>query len=417
MVWGAIASAGIGLVGGLIQGNQQRSAADAQNKEQEKIAKAQYKRDLKEWELNYMQAQSDYAWSLANTEAQRYQDRVREADYNAQQGRVIDAAIENLELNGQALMDQYITSEQLRLTQEVTGLQDNLAAEQLKLDEALQGFNQRALESTLKTQQDIAGYLTSVQVKAEQADALVARKTTEGQNIQEQIVIEEQLDTLRRDAEYVTALVDGADVRAGVTARQGGSNSSRAIAMDSMKAFGRSYSLLKTEQKKRRNALNNYNSSLAGETSSQLAQIATAMDGEVQSMKYSRASNRLTLADLNQKAQLAQAGFGLNTNSLMRNFNQLTLPSFELSARQGQREYQALISDTLNTVKAASTPYREAIIFDPLEPIAGLKPEKMLTTKVAKPSWGSILAGSAVQAAQGAMSMSYIDKSGNLAFR
>ena len=129
--------------------------------------------------------------------------------------------------------------------------------------------------------------------------------------------------------------------------------------MDSMKAFGRSYSLLKTEQKKRRNALNNYNSSLAGETSSQLAQIATAMDGEVQSMKYSRASNRLTLADLNQKAQLAQAGFGLNTNSLMRNFNQLTLPSFELSARQGQREYQALISDTLNTVKAASTPYRE----------------------------------------------------------
>ena len=119
MVWGAIASAGIGLVGGLIQGNQQRSAADAQNKEQEKIAKAQYKRDLKEWELNYMQAQSDYAWNLANTEAQRYQDRVREADYNAQQGRVIDAAIENLELNGQALMDQYITSEQLRLTQEV----------------------------------------------------------------------------------------------------------------------------------------------------------------------------------------------------------------------------------------------------------------------------------------------------------
>ena len=417
MVWGAIAMAGIGAVSGIIQGNQQRSAADAQNKEQEKIAKAQYKRDLKEWELNYMQAQSDYAWSLANTEAQRYQDRVREADYNAQQGRVIDAAIENLELNGQALMDQYITSEQLRLTQEVTGLQDNLAAEQLKLDEALQGFNQRALESTLKTQQDIAGYLTSIQGRAEQANALVARKTTEGQNIQEQIVIEEQLDTLRRDAEYVTALAEGADVRAGVTARQGGSNSSRAIAMDSMKAFGRSYSLLKTEQKKRRNALNNYNSSLAGETSSQLAQIATAMDGEVQSMKYSRASNRLTLSDLQQRSQLAQAGFGLNTNTLMRNFNQLTLPSFELAARQGQREYQALISDTLNTVKAASTPYRNAIIFDPLEPIAGLRPEKMQTTKVAKPSWGSILTQSAVQGAQGAMSMSYTNKAGNLAFR
>ena len=47
MVWGAIAMAGIGAVSGIIQGNQQRSAADAQNKEQKKIAKAQYKRDLK----------------------------------------------------------------------------------------------------------------------------------------------------------------------------------------------------------------------------------------------------------------------------------------------------------------------------------------------------------------------------------
>ena len=41
----------------------------------------------------------------------------------------------------------------------------------------------------------------------------------------------------------------------------------------------------------------------------------------------------------------------------------------------------------------------------------------MMTTKVAKPRWGSILAGSGIQAAQGAMSMSYTDKSGNLAFR
>ena len=44
MVWGAIADAGIGLVGGLVQGNQQRASADAQNKEQEKIASAVQKR-------------------------------------------------------------------------------------------------------------------------------------------------------------------------------------------------------------------------------------------------------------------------------------------------------------------------------------------------------------------------------------
>ena len=417
MVWGAIAAAGIGLVGGIVKGNQQRSRADAQNKENKKIVKAQYERDLEEWELNYLQAQSDYSWNLANTEAQRYQDRVRQTDYEDQQSRVIDAALINLKLNGEALKDQYLTSEQLRLTQEANALRDGISNEQLKLDEALSGFNTAALESRLRTNDAIAGYFNAVQQNYIQANELVARKDAEGQNIQEQIVIEEQLDTLRRDAEYVAALVEGADIRAGVTARQGGSNSSRAVAMNSMKQFGRSYSLLKTEQKKRRNALNNYNASLAGETSSQLARIATAIGNEAQSIKYSRASNRLTLADLSSRSQLARAAYDQNTSSLVRNFNELTLPSFALTQRQGQREYQALISDTINTVKAASTPYREAIIFDPLEPIAGLKPEKAKVTQVAKPSWGSILLGAGVQAAQGALGMSYTKSNGSLGFR
>lgn len=417
MVWGAIAAAGIGLVSGVVKGNQQRQQADAQNKENKKIVEDQYERDLEEWELNYLQAQSDYSWNLANVEAQRYQDRVRQTDYEDQQSRVIDAALANLKLNGEALKDQYLTSEQLRLTQEANALRDGISNEQLELDQTLSGFNTAALESRLRTNDAIAGYFNSVQQNYIQANELVARKDAEGQNIQEQIVIEEQLDTLRRDAEYVAALVEGADIRAGVTARQGGSNSSRAVAMNSMKQFGRSYSLLKTEQKKRRNALNNYNASLSGETSSQLARIATAIGKEAQSIKYSRASNRLTLADLRSRSQLAQAAYDQNTSSLVRNFNELTLPSFALTQRQGQREYQALISDTINTVKAASTPYREAIIFDPLEPIAGLKPEKAKVTKVAKPGWGSILLGAGVQAAQGALGMSYTDSKGNLRFR
>ena len=42
MVWGAIAAAGIGLVGGLIQGNQQRQQADAANETNEKITEARF---------------------------------------------------------------------------------------------------------------------------------------------------------------------------------------------------------------------------------------------------------------------------------------------------------------------------------------------------------------------------------------
>jgi len=489
MVWEVIAKAGVDFITGMVGGQQQRSAADAANKEQDKIAKARLVRDTKEWELNYLEGLSDYAWSLANTEAARYQDRVKEEDYNAQQSRIIDAAISNLELNSGALMDQYITGEQLRLTQETYALEDGLDNEQLKLDSTMAGleasgmqallkkdeeiaaynqaiqqakltnnqeqvsYNMTALEATLQNRQNIASYLNSIKQRAIQSNQISSRKTAEGQGIQEQIIIDEQLDTLRRDADYITALAEGADTRAGATARQGGSNSSRAIALDSMKAFGRSYALLKTEQKKRRRALSNYNAQLSGETAEQMAQIAAGIENDANSIKYSRASNalqlldlkqkslfsegrkaltindlkqkkgfsraekRLTFDDLNTRAQLAQVQYGINNDSLMRNFTDLTLPGFSLASKQGQREYQALVNNTVNTVKAASTPYRKAIIFDPLEPIAGLKPEKMLTTKVEKPSWGTILTQSALEAAKGAANSAYTDENGNLAFR
>jgi hypothetical protein len=417
MVWGAIAMAGLSLVQGVVSGSQQRSAADAQNKAQKQMIKDRYKRDQKEWKLNKAQGWSDYAWALANTEAQRYQDRVRQEDYEARQEQVIDAAIANLELNTEALRDQYITAERLRARQVTYELRDSLAQERISLSGTMSDLNTRAAESMLKTRNDMASYLNSIKRQVLDANALVSSKEGQGKNIQEQIVISEQLDTLQRDAQYVTALAEGADVRAGVTARQGGSNSSRAVALDSMKAFGRSYNQLKLEQQKGRSQLNSYNASLSGETASQLAKLATAMDSEVQAMRYSRNTNRLTLADLSQDARIAKAGYNLSTSSLRRNFQQLTVPGFALAERQGEREYQSLVRNTIGQIKGASTPYREAIIFDPLEPIAGLKPEKAAFTPVAKPGWGSILMQAGVGAAQGAMSMSYTKADGSLGFR
>ena len=133
MVWGAIAAAGIGAVGSIIGGSQQRSSAKAANSAQKKQIKMQYKRDKKEWKISYLQAQSDYAWQVANTEAQRYQDRVRQADYEAQQGRIIDAALTNLKLNSEALRDQYIYGERLRARQEINDLNYGLDQERLQL--------------------------------------------------------------------------------------------------------------------------------------------------------------------------------------------------------------------------------------------------------------------------------------------
>ena len=417
MVWGAIAAAGIGAVTSIVKGNQQREQADAANKTQSQQVKDQYKRDRKEWKLSYLQAQSDYAWQVANVEAQRYQDRVAKADYEAQQSRVIDAALTNLALNTEALKDQYIVGERLRATQVITELDDNLANERLARDSAMADIALKANQSMMSSMQDIGSSISNIKERGLAAQALLSKKQNEGASLQEQIVISEQLDTLQRDAEYITALVEGADTRAGALARAGGSNSARRVAMDSMKKFGRSYGQLKLEQKKRRAQLGNYNASLSGETANQMAQVATAIEGQANSIFYTKARNMNEMAQLARQGRDANMQYNLNTNSLLRNFNELTVPSFDLAARQGEREYQALLNNTRNTIAGASTPYREAIIFDPLEPIAGLKPEKAQVTKVAKPSWGSILTGAAVNAASGALSMSYTTADGSLGWR
>ena len=497
MVWGAIAAAGIGLVGGIVQGSQQRSAADAANKTQSKQIKAQYERDKKEWELNYLESLSDYEWSVANVEAQRYQDRVRQQNYEAQQERIIDSALNNLELNTEALRDQYIESERLRRLQVDLEMTKQLGAAsqefdstlselayrsadtqiqtgqriqelrlgqvndiaQFNLDNAIKQANidNRSMQSTVSSMEAVAGYMNSIKTQGIQADRLLSQVQDEGKNIQEQIVIGEQLDTIQRDAQQITALLEGADKRASSVARGGGSNSARRVAMDSMKEFGRSFSQMKAEQANRRRQLNNYNSQLTGETAAQFAQLANNISNERERIKFTRTSSAVKqagfLADsaaanlqrhMSTNATMLSTALGINqahqrnslmqsrlaglgreaekaydfkVNNLMTEYNELTLPSFDLAARQGEREYQALLQNTMNTIDGASTPYQEAIIFDPLEPIAGLKPEKGIATKVAKPGWGSILTNSFIQGAQGALGMSYTNSSGNLAFR
>ena len=290
-------------------------------------------------------------------------------------------------------------------------------------------------------------------------------------------------------------------MKAGSVAKGGGSNSSRRVAMDAMKAFGRSYGELMAIQSDRRRAMNNYNDQLVGETSTQMAQIATAISGEADRIKYTkqnaglqkegfdietranaleqqlaniaieqttnlgkltnqyeyegrlndlrlskrsnvaqlrdakrlgmqdlrtakgltigqaRETNRLNLQSIGNRRRSIKQEYRLNSRNLLDNFNKLTIPGFELARRQGEREYTALTTSTLNEIKGAATPYREAIIFDPLEPIAGLKPEKGIYTPVAKPSYSNILAQSFISGAQGALGMSYTNSSGNLAFR
>ena len=417
MAWGAIAMAGLGFASGILDGASQRSAAKARNREQEKIIEARYERDMEEYEFNWQRTQADYAWALANTEAERYQDRVREADYNAQKDRIIDSALMNLELNTEALRDQYVVSEQLRAIQEGMSLDNDMANEQLKLNDAMVRARFDAADNSLRSMSDVAAYMNSIKQQGLEADQLLAAKQNEGKNIQEQIVIGEQLDTLQRDAQSITALLDTADKRAGMIARQGGSNSARNVAMNSMKAFGRSYAELKAQQADRRRSLNNYNGQIAGETAVQFAQIATTIEEQARNIGVTQAQAGLNVGRIKTTAESARSQYNLNANYRLNQYNRLTIPSFELAAREGNRQYKSLVSNTINELKAASVPYRNAIIFDPRKPVKGLEPVKGMMTKAQAPGWGSILAGSVIKGAQGAFSMSYTDEDGNIRFR
>lgn len=691
MAWGAVIMAGVGIASSVMQSNAQRSAANQANSENERIAKEQLKRDTEEWEISYLTQQSNYAWEIASTEAMRYQDRVAEADYNAQQSRVIDSALLNLELNQAAIIDQYGIGEELRATQENLTFDNEIAQQRLnygnkliqigeqgqqaelrrdtlltsadfdiadqrldierssidilnaidareaqrlrannaredrrlnldqtrdafglgreaeidkflvgrdnartdmafardvyrrgrlnarldrKLDmydiqldkrlrsaEVRQDFlgrqaalNIRAAESNAASIETTAALMNSIKQRGQQADQLIANKSNEGADIQEQILISEQLDTMRRDAEYITAISEGATTKAKTVSQGGGSNSAKRAALESMQAYGRKYGELQMLQQDKRRALTNYNADLVGNTASRLAEIATVIEGETRKIEYTQASNNLKNAGFTNEMAILQAGkdlsllsigsqaklrrmgvnnktkqtieslklektqaknryatslanlrlsrnanidslrftrdsnieeiklkasqqledarlkmnasklaiddarldkkttkgnikelrsnkrdaqkeyritasglksriksaneeYGVNSRFLLDNFNQLTVPGFELARRQGEREYTALINNTYNEVEAAATPYRKAIIFDPLEPIAGLQPKKGLYTKVEGPSMGQMIGRAFVSGAQGAMSQSYTDASGNLAFR
>ena len=181
-----------------------------------------------------------------------------------------------------------------------------------------------------------------------------------------------------------------------------------------MQEFGRTYGLLKQEQSNRRRNLDSYNARLSGEYANNAAQIATAIEGDVNNITNTRNNNILanqgfTAAFNSTGRQMltAQNSYQISTKKTMLDFADLTIPSFGLARATGRREQIGLLQNTYNTIKGASLPYRNAVIFDPLKPIAGLKPKMFPSTKSYVPGTGTIFANAFMQGAQGAMQGAY----------
>ena len=379
MAWWLLGAA-VGAATGLIGGNQQADAAREQNDLAEKQAEQQFERANKEWAIDYEQRLSNYAWKLAETEAARFIDRQKKSDYEQRQGQIIDSAMRNLEVNQRALKDKFVVSEGLRRQQEELSLSNRM--DTLAIDS-----NERIRE-----------YMIAIQQKGLEADTLLKQAQTEGQALQIDIVNGYAEEAVKRDTDSVTALVASSLDRSKALARSGGSSSAHRKSLNALQELGRSYGGMKQRNQNRQTKLSIFNSSMQGEVASRMGQYALAMGDSAERLKYT-----------NDK-------YAQDAGNTLDVFQQLTIPTFDLASRQGERELESLYIGTEGRINEASMPFRESIIFDPLEPIAGLKPEYFAPTKVYEPTGLDIALGAVQGGVQGAMQFSYQKQGGGIGF-
>jgi hypothetical protein len=240
--------------------------------------------------------------------------------------------------------------------------------------------------------------MTRIRDNALQSKQLVEQSDTEAQDLQSDIVLGFQEEALKREIETVASVVGAATDKAKYVSRQGGSSSSRRQALNNIQALGRTYGLMENRNRQRTTKLATLNTKLKGERATELGRYALQMDDAIQGMKFSkRAYNR-------------------DSNYNLDVFRDLTMPSFELANRQGGRELDALYIQTEGKINEASMPFRESIWFDPIKPIAGLKPEYMAPTKVYEPSGLDIGLNALGAGINGAMSASYKKDGGGIGF-
>jgi hypothetical protein len=216
---------------------------------------------------------------------------------------------------------------------------------------------------------------------------------------------------LERNIRVVASMMDQGAARASSGQRSGGSSTSRRLAMNEAQKLGRSYGEIQLLKQRQGYQIENLNADMAGAKATQLSRLAQLMQGDVdqsrKTIKRTRLSNAIlkrqqdsifkdratakrqfnrdsqqnrnklrgaknVLKDANRKTN--------NDNKKMRREMGVVGKGFQVAARQGQRELTGLYISTQAGIDQASMPYRKSIIFDPLEPIAGLPPEKNIPT-------------------------------------
>ncbi len=379
MAWWLLGAA-VGAATNFLGQNSAKDAARAQNKAAEEQAEARFERANKEWAIDYQSKVANWMWDVAETEATRYIDRQKKADYEWRQGKIIDAAIKNLNVNQQAVFDKFGTEENLRAKQEALSLDYKMST--------LAGETGEALRQ----------YMADIQANSLQAQALVQSKSTEGQALQIDVTNGFAEEAMKRDIDTVAAVVGSSLDKAKSVTRTGGSSTGQRQSLNALQALGRSYGELAVRNRSRQTKVDVFNSSMQGEVATQMGGYALSMMDNVQRMKFSSGK------------------YSREGNNALNVFKDLTIPSFVQANRQGNRELESLYIGTEARINEASMPFRESIIFDPIAPIAGLKPEYYAPTQVYEPSGLDMALGAIQGGVQGAMQFSYQKAGGGLGF-
>jgi hypothetical protein len=280
----------------------------------------------------------NYAWQVAETEALRFQEAQAKSDYEWRQGRLTEAALAGLEINQQAIFDQYVTAEDLRATQDTLNLNYEMDSLALAANDAARGYMQTIRQNAL----------------AQEQEAMAANRQME--TLIKNQVIDGQLETLQRDIQFATSLAERGQAKSSALTRGASGTTAKSLQMNTAKALGRSYGELLVRQRSRRNSIATLNATLQGEVAKGLARYAL--------------SSSKAVAD--QKSNIKK--FSMDSQYQLDVFEKLTMPGYKLAARQGQRELDSLFLRTQGQLDEASMPYRENIIFDPQKPLPQMLP-------------------------------------------
>jgi hypothetical protein len=345
----------LGIGQSILGGASQKAAADAQNAEQKRIAKAQYKRSLQEYQIQKKRDVTQWFWDRARIEQLRFNEKQTALDQATYGAKLISSATENLAINSQALYDKFVTEERLRATQ--VGMDYQYTTSKL------------AADSTEAVRQ----YMQNINQTALQSNATVAKLTTDTQELLASLALEEQRDYLGWQLNVLSAAAKDSEVKAVASARQGGSNTSRKLAVQAAQQLGRTWAELDQRATSRDVKLGLLNSTMKNDVSRQLSQYALTMQDETEKIKY---TNARYISD-----------YGLAKSQMQS----LTIPSFQLAEKQYGRELKSLQLQTRQAFDEATTKYREQTFFDPLKPVAGLRPQYIAPTAIAGPSAGSVI--------------------------